>query len=186
MESELFVKDAMTHKVITASQSETVANIAAKMISHDIGCVLVENKKIIGIVTERDILKVVSKHQNPSQVSVKEVMSAPVISIEPNTSLLEAAKLMTKYNLRRLPVLKGEALMGIVTSNDIVRIAPQETEILREIMRIKDADVAAAPKKLYQSGECEKCENFSEYLENVNGLLLCEDCKETEGEVEEA
>jgi len=186
MESKLVVKDAMTHKVVTASPSDTIADLATKMISKNIGCVLIENKKIIGIVTERDILRIVSSHKNPLQIIAKEVMSAPIISIAPNTSLLEAAKLMTKYNVRRLPILLGDSLLGIITSNDLVRVAPEETEILREILRIRDDEVAAAPKKLYQSGECEKCENFSEYLENVNGLLLCEDCKETEGEVEEA
>ncbi len=185
MESELFVKDAMTHKVVTAVQSDTVAGLAGKMLEHDIGCVLIENKKLVGIVTERDILKTVSKHKDPSHVTAREVMSAPLISVEPTMSLLEAAKLMTKYGIRRLPVLTGESLAGIITSNDIVRVAPHETEILREVLKLRDPGMAAAPKKLYQSGECEKCENFSEYLENVNGLLLCEDCKETEGEVEE-
>ena len=179
METKILVRDAMIRGVVTAKPTETIVEIAKRMIDNEIGCLIIAESEAIGIITERDIVKIVSRGSNPTQIKAREVMSAPIISTKPTADLYSVAKLMSKFNIRRLPVVEGKELVGIITSQDIVRFAPEEGEILSEILKINSTESQLSPTE-YLSGECERCNNFSEYLVNVDGVLLCEECREVE------
>jgi signal-transduction protein with cAMP-binding, CBS, and nucleotidyltransferase domain len=79
-------------------------------------------RQTVGILTERDVTwKVAAKGLDPKNVRVAEVMSAPLIAIDPNADLTEAAKIMKKQKIQRLAVVKEGALQGVLTATDVAR-----------------------------------------------------------------
>ncbi len=109
---------------ITKVPSDTSITAAAKIMDRKvIGSVLIEeNGKIIGITTERDILrKVVAKGKNPDEVKVKDIMSYPIITIGANEDITEASRKIEQHKIRRLIVTENGEIAGIVTANSIAR-----------------------------------------------------------------
>jgi CBS domain-containing protein len=85
--------------------------------------VIVDNKNSpVGIITERDIVRrVVSAGEDPTNITVSEIMSKPIISGDPEMSVYNAALIMTKYKIRRLPIVRDNVLYGIVTTSDLAK-----------------------------------------------------------------
>jgi len=102
-------------------------------------------------------------------------MSTPVIIIDPFVSLEEAMKTMGKCNVRRLPVVENDELIGIITQKDISRISPILHEISREWHDITVRDEIHYKQQIF-SGKCEDCGILSTNLKNIEGKLLCEGC----------
>lgn len=122
------VGDFMTRKVLTTSPERTVLEAAKSMRAGDRGSiVVVENGKPVAIMTERDLLKkLVAEGLSPHETRVKDIMSSPLVAIGPDEPLKNAAKLMKTKGVRRLPVLKGGALVGIITEADLAAVEPHE------------------------------------------------------------
>lgn len=139
MSGILLVRDVMTRGVKTIRPEDTVLEAVSKMNKFHIGSVVVTNNgRPIGIITERDILaKVVEPCMDPASVRVKDVMSKPVITIEPNAALEEAARIMARAKIKKLPVVEGGRLLGIITTTDIVRANPTQVGILEELLRVR-------------------------------------------------
>ena len=118
----VFVRDVMTRDVIVADPDLTVLEAARKMAAKKIGgLVVVKSGRPIGLVTERDILwKVTAKEGNPKKVRVREIMTAPVVTVTPLATLRAAARVMIGHNVRRLVVTRLDDVEGIVTARDIV------------------------------------------------------------------
>ncbi len=114
----------MTRNVFTVGPPATVRTASKLMREKDIGSLIVlEDKRVIGIITERDILiRVTAKKIGPSTISVGKVMSTPVVCISDEISIKEATELMIRKKIRRLPVRnnKGDCI-GIVTERDLLR-----------------------------------------------------------------
>jgi len=87
------------------------------------GCLVVISKgKLVGILTERDLVqKVLAVGKNPEVTPVLKVMSEPVITVNPETSLSDAAKIMVGNRIRRLPVVEGSKVVGMLTASDFAR-----------------------------------------------------------------
>jgi len=115
------VKDIMTKNLIKTSIESTVSDAAKIMDGKNIGSLLIEeNGKIIGIITERDILrKIVAKGRNPDETSVKDIMTSPLITIDAENSIEEANELISKNKIRRLPVEENGEIVGIITLRDV-------------------------------------------------------------------
>ena len=177
MSHEIIVKEAMKTRPAFVESDLSVFEAAKIMKKRKIGNVIVvKNKHPVGILTESDILKkVVADGKNAKQVKVKTVMSTPLIVIEPYVTLEEAMKTMSKCNVRRLPVVENNKLIGIITLRDISRISPVLHEISREWYDITVRDETYYKKQVF-SGKCEDCGTLSTNLRNVNGRLLCDDC----------
>ena len=177
MGREVIVKEAMKTNLAIVKPSMTVLEAAQLMKKRKIGNVIVvEKKQPIGILTESDILKkVVANGKNAKDVLVKDVMSTPIIVIDPYVSLEEAMKTMGKCNVRRLPVIENNELIGIITQKDISMISPILHEISREWYDITVRDETHLKKQIF-SGKCEDCGTLSANLKNIDGRLLCEDC----------
>ncbi len=118
----MLVKEIM-NKPKTIKEDATVQEAANLMSKGNIGSLVVmAGKKMVGIVTERDILsKVEAKGKNGSSVLVKEIMSKNVITTEPEQHIDDAAWLMTKNKIKKLPVVEDGKLVGIITSTDIIK-----------------------------------------------------------------
>jgi predicted transcriptional regulator len=134
----------MVKKVITISRTSTVEDAVKLMNEHEIGCLVVtENKKAVGILTERDLMKrVLAKSQDPRKTKVEEVMSTPLISLEPNVEIGDVSRIMFQKSIKKMPIVKKDKLLGLVTLTDILRIQPQ----LIKMYKIFSTDLA--PKRI--------------------------------------
>ena len=176
MTADIPVKEIMTREVCTVPKEENILNAARRMLEFGVGTVVVvEGEFPVGIVTERDIIaKVVSRNKVPAEVKVEEVMTAPLITITPETSAREAGRIMLKKGIRRLPVVNnGGKLVGIVTDTDLLSYSID----LGEYIKFLREDYAEMGEEV-EFGKCEKCGKFAE-LRNVDGMNVCEDCYET-------
>ena len=121
------MRDIMVTKVVTTTKNSTLEEAVKLMNDHEIGCLVVtENKKAVGILTERDLLKrILAKSENLKRIKVEEAMSTPLISVEPTVEIGDASKLMFEMNIKKMPIIGKGELLGLVTLTDILRIQPQ-------------------------------------------------------------
>ncbi|MCP8305109.1 MAG: CBS domain-containing protein [archaeon] len=139
--SVLMVRDVMTRDVKTVGMNDSVREAVQKMNKFNIGSVVVvdtERRRPVGILTERDILRMVELYPEPTIFEVKRIMSTPLVTIDPNTSLEEAARVMTKRGIKRLPVVEDNKLVGMITSSDIMRASPKLVSFWIEDMKPQD------------------------------------------------
>ena len=132
------VVEAMSTNVVVTDESASVAEASLNMRKKGQGCAIVLREgRPFGIVTERDVTwKVAGKGLDPKSVKVAEVMSAPLITIDPDADLTEAAKIMEKHKIRRLAVTEEGDLRGVVTAADIARnLESYLDQEMREILR---------------------------------------------------
>ncbi|MBN1763327.1 MAG: CBS domain-containing protein [Methanomicrobia archaeon] len=122
----LEVGDVMTPEVIAEDEKTRVTKLSTEMEMAGIGSVVITREgKPVGIVTDRDIaLKVCAMKRNPDDVTAKEIMSSPLLTIEPDASLEKACKLMADKGIRRLPVVEGDTLVGIISVRNILTRNP--------------------------------------------------------------
>jgi CBS domain-containing protein len=122
------VKDIMTKEVITIDAEKSVFDAAKLMTQEELGCLIVVDKALpVGIITERDIVRRIVAKRSSVDLNISEVMTNTLITVGPDTSLREAARIMSTNKIRRLPVLKNEKLVGIVVSSDFVRNVGKKT-----------------------------------------------------------
>jgi len=131
----LRVGDVMVREVITINENATVREAAEVMNKFEIGCLIAVRKgKAVGILTERDLLKrVVAEAKDVNKTRVKDVMSSPLVVVEPDLDLEEAVKLMFQMKIKKLPVVDGKRLVGLVSLTDIARFQPQMMKILKQL-----------------------------------------------------
>ncbi len=180
METKVTVHDAMTSNVVTVDHKLSIADAALLMTRMKVGSLIVKtNTGPEGVITESDIIrKVVSKNIMASDITIGQVMTKNLINIDPGSELNEAARLMAKNNIRRLPVVKDGSLVGILTSTDVMAVSPELTEILVVNARIEENQVGFPTNERPFPGACELCGNFMEYLDEIDGKFVCEECKE--------
>jgi signal-transduction protein with cAMP-binding, CBS, and nucleotidyltransferase domain len=178
---EIKVKDIMTKSVISVDENSTVQQAAKKM--KKIGSVLVRRgRKIYGIVTDSDIIKkVVAKGLNPKKVKIKEIASYPLIVINADESVQHASYLMRKHNIKRLPVVEGNKIVGIVSSTDIAKYIPDYIDFLSWKQEIKGKVKRPRFEELETEtiGICEECGNIGT-LKLIEGRWLCEFCEKSD------
>lgn len=137
LQKDMRVSDLMRKEVVVIPDYATVRDAAIKMRDKDIGSVvIVKDNHGIGILTDRDIVvRVVSSMKDPEMILVREIMSKNIISIDMDASINDAAALMVKHSIKKLPVTdKSGNLVGILTYTDLLRAYPSYVEVLREIV----------------------------------------------------
>jgi len=176
----MLVKDAMSSPVFTVDEKLTVDKAAGLMDQHELGCVIVTGKdeKPIGIITEKDLVsRVVARNILPRKLAAKEVMSTPLMTIGSETTLSEAARTMSRLNIRRLGVMYKGNLVGIISSKDILSVTPELIEIISETARIENPSAEETVESAPLAGYCDRCAAWSDSLKEVEGEFLCEDCR---------
>ena len=140
-----FVNQVMSKNVLTAEKSTSLQDAAEKMNQLNVGCVIVtEESKPVGIITERDFETKVAAEGRPLFTEISEVMSFPLITIDPEETIWEASEIMKEKLIHKLPVIENERIVGVITTSDIVRISSvgsdsQMRKICDQIlMRMKD------------------------------------------------
>jgi CBS domain-containing protein len=127
------LRDIMTKKVVTVSPEDKIAEAAARMREQNIGCVVVTNAGLIkGILTDRDIaVRCTSHSEDPRTCPVSHHMTTAVITATPTTDVLDAVRVMTDKQVKRLPVIESAQLVGLVSSSDLVHaIEPSIHDLL--------------------------------------------------------
>jgi len=118
-----FVKDVMISDLATLDVSTSISEAAKLMDEKDVGCIIVtKNQLPVGILTERDFVKRIAAKEKSLTASLEEVMSSPLIEIDSNETVWEAAQIMKVNNIHKLPVKKNNQIIGIVTTTDLVKI----------------------------------------------------------------
>ncbi|MFB0543345.1 MAG: cyclic nucleotide-binding/CBS domain-containing protein [Candidatus Bathyarchaeia archaeon] len=138
MSGLLLVRDAMSQNVKTVKVDDTVLDAVRKMNKFRIGSVVVlSGTRPVGIITERNILqRVVEPCADPRVIKAKDIMSSPLITIESNVPLEEAARLMVRRGIKKLPVIDDGRLVGIITTTDLVRASPVQLGIIEELLKV--------------------------------------------------
>jgi len=116
------VREFMTKDVVTIDAQKTVFEAAELMTQKEISdLVVVEGKKPIGIITERDFVRRVVAERKSFDIRVSDIMTTPLKVINPDASLRDAARKMVGRGIRRLPVIEHDRLVGIITATDLAR-----------------------------------------------------------------
>jgi CBS domain-containing protein len=130
------VQDVMTQDVVMASPEDTIENAARLMTKFGISCLVVQaGNQIVGILTEKDVLtRVVASGRDPKEVLVEEVMTNSIITTEPEKPIEAAVKTMIEEKIKKLPVVDGSAIVGIITLTDVAGLNPEiwRNEALKE------------------------------------------------------
>lgn len=171
------VEDVMSSPVITIKDTDTVLAATKLMKKNEIGCVVVVDKsgKPLGLMTERDVVRrVAALDLLPSKVQAAKSMTKPLSTIDATANVTDAAKKMRQLKIRRLVVLQGGKLKGIITSNDIVDITPALIDVMAEKSQI--APVQKAREAAPLSGYCDRCGSWADELKSQDGQFLCDDC----------
>ena len=119
------IQEVMTSNPTTVEAGSTVVEAAKIMKQEDVGIVpIVEGDRLVGTVTDRDIaVRIVAEGKDPQSTSVSEIASTDVVTVDPQHDLDEALRLMASHQVRRLPVVEGGRLVGIVAQADVAREA---------------------------------------------------------------
>jgi CBS domain-containing protein len=116
------VADVMVFRVVRVSPEDTVSVAIARMLEENVGSVGVcEGEKLVGMFTERDVLRLAGEGSQFADVRVGDVMTRQLVTLAPDDDILDAARLMGERKIRHLPVLEGENLLGIVGIREVVR-----------------------------------------------------------------
>lgn len=179
MKSGIDVGEIMNVRVVVVTPETSIAEAAKLANKYRIGGLPVINKdrKLVGIVTERDVmLKVVAKNKKASEVKVSSIMTKlPELFVaKADDDMNYVAKKMAEYDVTRVPIVDDERhLVGIVTNKDMMENCPRLIDLLLEQARVKgpkDIDPIAI-------GTCDRCGNKG-HLSYKDGEFLCEDCVE--------
>ncbi len=191
IEREVSVAEVMNKAVIVMDINSDIPAIAREMVSRDAGSVIItENDKAMGIITERDLVKgIVTEDKRPSEVKASEILSSPLITVEPEISIVEASEILLKANIKRLPVLENGVILGVVSNTDILMVTPGLNTILKDLIDMNREALFSTPSieevsetEDFQTGMCESCNVFSYDLRFVDGRYLCGNCRQEEGE----
>ena len=140
-----FVKDVMISDLAKLDVSTSIKDAAKLMDKNNIGCIIVtKNQLPIGILTERDFVRRIAAKGKPLYTPLEEVMSSPLIDVNANETVWEAAQIMKTNNIHKLPVKKDNQIIGIVTATDLVKICSIGSD--SEMRRICDQIITRMQK----------------------------------------
>ena len=137
MAGMVLVRDVMTKNPKVVRRDTSVQEVVATMNKFDISSVIVvQEERPVGIITHKDIMsKIVQSRIPPDAVTAREVMSTPVVTISEDVSIEEAVRLMSKKNVKKLPVVTDNKLVGIITSLDLVREEPKLIKLMEDLLK---------------------------------------------------
>ena len=138
------VADVMAFRVVTVKPADPVRLAIARMLEEAVGSVAVcEGERLVGIFTERDVLRLAGEGPDFADVRVGDVMTTQLVTLSPGDDILDAARLMGERRIRHLPVLEGDNLLGMVGIREVVRVLverlwlthdPEARERARELL----------------------------------------------------
>ena len=140
MKTGYLVCDVMTQKPISVESGTPVSECAKIMAKYHVGSLVVTKaNKILGLLTEKDIVrKIVAESIEPSKVHAGEISQTKFPSISPEKDVYEAILLMRDKNVRHLPVMNKNSMVGFLTGKDILKVQPQLFELLADKIELRE------------------------------------------------
>jgi len=134
----MIVEEIMNTNVKTISPEDSSQEAAKMMKDSNVSClIVVKTGKLVGILTEMDIIRnVTAENRRAAEVPVEEIMTTDVIMIKPDLDVIDAASVMIEKRIKKLPVVDNGKLLGIVTSMDIVHAEPEMIKHLAELFLV--------------------------------------------------
>jgi len=131
----MLVEEVMTKDVVNIDCNETVFNACKRYSEHRVGCLVVmDNEIIVGIITERDTIeRIILANQDPKTTKVREIMSQNIKTIHSLAPLQKAAQIMKENNIKKLPVILNNEIVGIITVTDISRAISAFSKMLDDL-----------------------------------------------------
>lgn len=177
------VADIMTREPVSVKPETNLLECAKKMVRKGVGSLLlVEKKKLVGIISQKDILWALIKKSKEDLSKIKAIEISPkkIATIKPNATIQQAIEKMKKVQFERLPVIESNELFGIITLKDILNFHPELYPELEEFSKIREEAEKLKRIKKAQKRKIEICEHCGkqDILFNVNGELVCENCKD--------
>ena len=169
------VEDVYQKRIIRTPGDRPITAVAKLLTEFDVGCVVVDNDAIL---TKGDIIsRVIAFAQDPGVVTARDVCSRPLITCSKDTTLESAMETMAKNRIERLVIIEGNPPVpkGVVSANDILKVAPSLLTIKRELWLLWEARIEEEPKTY--SGYCDDCKSYGQ-LQMVGGYALCSRCRE--------
>lgn len=136
----MLVKSLMRKKVFTINPEEILREALISMVDNRVGCLVVlKNNKLVGIITERDVLSACAKKRqmDVDVLKVKDIMTNYVITVKPDQTIEKAVEIMMENKIKKLPVIKNEKLVGIITASDIASSRPQLLKEIADLLSVK-------------------------------------------------
>ncbi len=176
MKTGIRILDAMTKSPEFIKSDESVFKAVRKMIKGGVGSLLIiEDDKLLGIVTEKDLLtKVLAKNLDIKKTPVGKVMSKKPIMIGPDEDLYDAMVLMSREEVRRLPVVDKGVVVGLLTYKDVLSIQPDLYDLFINNFNIKESERKSMLDPQLE-GVCYSCKSYGP-LEKQGNKWLCEAC----------
>ncbi len=180
----VLVADIMTKDPIVCKADINLLDCARKMVKKRVGSlILVDKKKLVGLITQKDILWALIKKSKADLKDIKAIDISPkkLATIKPSSTIKEALSKMKKLKFERLPVVQENQLIGMLTIKDILNFHPELYPELDEFAKIREESrKLKGLKKLKQKtaveGICEEC-GAQDFLYRINGMLICESCR---------
>ena len=138
MSGIILVRDVMARNVKTVRTDDSVLDAVMKMNKFRIGSVIVTiNNRPVGIITERNIMeRIVQPRLDPGIVKAKDIMSSPLVTVSSYSAIEEAAKIMADKQVKTLPIVEEDKILGVITTSDVVRSSPTLLGILEELLKV--------------------------------------------------
>jgi CBS domain-containing protein len=138
----ILVRHAMTESPQTISPEMNAMDAAGMMKSEDVGVLpVVEDGHLVGLVTDRDlVVRVLAERQNPQEIKVGDIATTSPLTVTPDMRLSEARDLMEEHRIRRLPVVKGDELVGILSLGDVSWADASTREIGEALRAVSESD----------------------------------------------
>lgn len=173
---EIKVKEVMSKSPMILDAGTDVSSAVKKMVQKGISTIIVSRNGIpVGIVTDRDlVVKVVARDINPAEITLGDIMSTPMVVVDENERLEVAARMMNRKKIRKLPVVSGDSIVGLLSENDIVKISPDLLFIAEEKSREYSGEKT---ENEFFAGICEICGHFSTRLVFYKNMYVCPRCR---------
>lgn len=180
----ILVADVMTREPVTAKPEDDLLKCARKIVKKKVGSLLLVNKKkLVGFIDERDILWALVKKSKKDLSNIKAIDISPkkIITVRPLATVKEAINKMKKVRFERLPVINNNQVVGIITAKDILNFHPELYPELEEFSKIREEAkklkrIKKAKERSSVEGICEEC-GERDFLYRVHGMLICESCR---------
>lgn len=158
MNSGLRVLDAMTLRPVVAAPGTSIRDVAALMDKYQVGSVLIKRgTELLGIVTEADFVRrVVLDGHDTLNTPISKVMTRDIVTVSPGLDLMDALMLMKDADVRHLPVVDDEKLVGFVTAKDILRLQPNLLENVVDMIDIREGHRKPLGRRAYAYREMDE------------------------------
>tara|TARA_Y100000310_G_scaffold328356_1_gene396373 strand:- start:869 stop:1420 length:552 start_codon:yes stop_codon:yes gene_type:complete len=183
MKSGYKVADAMTINPVSVNTDITLLECAKVMSEKHVGAIVVKDWNSLGILTEQDIVRKAVANGVDIDEKVKKFTETNLITVGPDTDIYDALIKMRDNNIRHLPVVENNEMVGLLTIKDILKIEPQLFELIVEKFELKEESRKPINRIIPSEGICQECGEYSEKVKEINEVVLCENCARQEIEL---